>query len=151
MACSSLISRMPSCARNSSNEEPLLPFRFCARIYSNNLKHDVPRVTHSVKAMEGHAKAAVVEFTPATKVAGMTPEARRPLQASIANWIVESEKFDVVDTRHTREASQSILVKVNNENSTPGRTTASAAPPCGSGWSRCPPAVSTTPARSYKR
>ncbi len=68
--------------------------------------------------MTGHAKAAVVEFTPGTNVTGMTHEAKRHLQASIANWIVESEKFDVADIRHTREASQAILAEVNNPNST---------------------------------
>jgi curli biogenesis system outer membrane secretion channel CsgG len=68
--------------------------------------------------MRGHAKAAVVEFSPGANVSGMTHESKRHLQASIANWIVQKEKFDVVDTRHTREASQGILAEVNNESST---------------------------------
>ena len=68
--------------------------------------------------MTGHARAAVVEFTPAANVSGMTFESKRHLQASIANLIVESEKFDIVDTRHTREASKAVLAEVNNESST---------------------------------
>lgn len=68
--------------------------------------------------MRGHARAAVVEFTPASSVSGMTHESKRHLQASIANLIVQAEKFDVVDTKHTREASQAILAEVNNEGST---------------------------------
>jgi len=72
----------------------------------------------SAEKMRGHARAAVVEFTPGANVSGMTHESKRHLQASIANLIVDSEKFDIVDTRHTREASQSILAEVNNESST---------------------------------
>jgi TolB-like protein len=68
--------------------------------------------------MRGHARAAVVEFTPGPNVSGMTFESKRHLQASIANLIVQSEKLDIVDTNHTREASKAILAEVNNEKST---------------------------------
>lgn len=68
--------------------------------------------------MRGHARAAVVEFTPGPNVSGMTFESKRHLQASIANLIVQSEKFDIVDTNHTREASKAVLAEVNNETST---------------------------------
>jgi TolB-like protein len=68
--------------------------------------------------MRGHARAAVVEFSPGANVSGMTFESKRHLQASIANLIVQSEKFDIVDTNHTREASKGVLAEVNNESST---------------------------------
>jgi hypothetical protein len=68
--------------------------------------------------MRGHARAAVVEFSPGANVSGMTFESKRHLQASIANLIVQSEKFDIVDTHHTREASKGVLAEVNNESST---------------------------------
>lgn len=68
--------------------------------------------------MRGHARAAVVEFTPGANVSGMTFESKRQLQASIANLIVQSEKFDIVDTHHTREATKANLADVNNEGST---------------------------------
>jgi curli biogenesis system outer membrane secretion channel CsgG len=72
----------------------------------------------SAEKMRGHARAAVVEFTPGANVSGMTFESKRHLQASIANWIVQKETFDIVDTNHTREASKGVLAEVNNESST---------------------------------
>lgn len=66
----------------------------------------------------GHTRAAVVEFTPGANVSGMTFEAKRHLQASIANQLVQVEKFSIVDTNHTREASQAMLAEVNGEGST---------------------------------
>src|SRR5262245_29859944 len=66
----------------------------------------------------GQPKAAVIEFSPGANVTGMTHEAKRHLQASIANLLVESLKFHIVDVRHTREASQAILAEVNNDSST---------------------------------
>lgn len=63
-------------------------------------------------------KIAVVEFTPGATAAGMTAEAKRQLQASIAFALTESKKFDVVDVRRTREASQSVLAAVNSDSST---------------------------------
>jgi TolB-like protein len=66
----------------------------------------------------GHTKAAVVEFTPGPNASGMTAEAKRHLQASIAFSLEESLRFDIVDVRHTREASQGTLPAVNNDSST---------------------------------
>lgn len=66
----------------------------------------------------GHAKAAVIEFSPAAGAMGMTAEAKRHLQASIAFALEESMRFDIVDVRHTRQASQGILAAVNDERST---------------------------------
>jgi len=43
----------------------------------------------------------------------MTAEAKRQLQASIAFSLSESERFDVVDVRRTRAASQADLAAVN--------------------------------------
>lgn len=63
-------------------------------------------------------KIAVVEFTPGANAAGMTAEAKRQLQASIAFSLTESKKFDVVDVRRTRTASQSVLPAVNSDSNT---------------------------------
>ncbi len=71
----------------------------------------------TAEKQRGHARAAVVEFSPVANISGMTYEAKRHLQASIARSLVEAEKFDIVDTKHTREASQAILGEVNNEGS----------------------------------
>lgn len=68
--------------------------------------------------MKGHARAAVVEFTAGANVSGMTSESKRHLQATLSHRIVQSEKLDVVDTNHTRRASQAVLADVNNERST---------------------------------
>ena len=59
------------------------------------------------------ARVAVVEFTPGPSAPGMTAEARRQLQASIAFRLMKTNRFHVVDVRHTREASQADLVAVN--------------------------------------
>lgn len=59
------------------------------------------------------ARVAVVEFTPGPKASGMTAEAKRHLQASIAFALFESDRFDVVDVRHTRDASKADLVAIN--------------------------------------
>lgn len=66
----------------------------------------------------GHTKAAVVEFSPGANAVGMTAEAKRHLQASVAFSLVESLRYDIVDVRHTRQASQGILAAVNDERST---------------------------------
>ncbi|GAB3899783.1 hypothetical protein GCM10028803_21510 [Larkinella knui] len=58
-------------------------------------------------------RLAVVEFTPGPSVPGMTAEAKRQLQASIAFALFESDRFDVVDVRHTRDASKADLIAVN--------------------------------------
>lgn len=66
----------------------------------------------------GTVKAAVVEFTPGARAQEMTAEAKRQLQASIAFSLMQSHKFDIVDVRHTRDASQGTLAAVNNDSST---------------------------------
>lgn len=63
-------------------------------------------------------KAAVVEFTPGPNASGMTHEGKRHLQAHIASLLHKARIFHIVDVRHTREASQSILAAVNSGNST---------------------------------
>lgn len=63
-------------------------------------------------------KVAVIEFTPGANVSGMTPEAKRQLQASIAFSLTKTQRFDVVDVRRTRAASQSSLAAVNGDSST---------------------------------
>lgn len=59
------------------------------------------------------ARVAVVEFTPGANAPGMSVEAKRHLQASIAFSLFESDGFDVVDVRHTREASKANLIAIN--------------------------------------
>ena len=63
-------------------------------------------------------RIAVVEFTPGTNASGMTAEAKRHLQASIAFSLFESGRFDVVDVRNTRSASQASLPSINGDGST---------------------------------
>ena len=59
------------------------------------------------------ARIAVLEFTPATNVTGMTYEAKRHLQASIAFSLHSSGKFSVTDVRNTREVTQRDLSELN--------------------------------------
>jgi hypothetical protein len=66
----------------------------------------------------GKVRVAVVEFTPGASASGMTAEAKRQLQASIAFALMESDRFDVVDVRRTRAASQGALPAVNGDGST---------------------------------
>ena len=61
---------------------------------------------------------AVVEFSPGPNVSGMTYEAKRHLQASLAYALYESDKFHVVDVRRTRDASQADLAALNGGSST---------------------------------
>ena len=61
---------------------------------------------------------AVIEFSPGSNASGMTPEAKRQLQASLAFALVESDRFDVVDVRRTRAASQGDLAGINGGSST---------------------------------
>ncbi|MFN0110593.1 MAG: CsgG/HfaB family protein [Blastocatellia bacterium] len=63
-------------------------------------------------------KVAVIEFTPGPNASGMTPEAKRQLQASLAFALFESRRFDVVDVRRTRDASQADLAAINGGSST---------------------------------
>ena len=72
--------------------------------------------TSSGKAVE--VKAAMIEFSPGSNASGMTPEAKRQLQSSLAFALVESDKFDVVDVRRTRAASQDDLAAINDGSST---------------------------------
>ena len=62
-------------------------------------------------------KVAVVEFSPEPNAPGMTVEAKRHLQASLAFALYESKRFDVVDVRRTRDASQGDLAALNNGSS----------------------------------
>ena len=63
-------------------------------------------------------KVAVTEFSPEPNAPGMTPEAKRQLQASLAFALFESDRFDVVDVRRTRAASQDDLAAINEGAST---------------------------------
>jgi len=63
-------------------------------------------------------KVAVSEFSPGPNAPGMTPEAKRQLQASLAFALFESDRFDVVDVRRTRAASQDNLTAINDGSST---------------------------------
>ncbi|HMQ02783.1 MAG TPA: hypothetical protein PKD26_02600 [Pyrinomonadaceae bacterium] len=58
-------------------------------------------------------KVAVVEFTPGPNASVMTAEDKRQLQASIAFSLFSSKKFDVVDVRNTRAASNGDLAAIN--------------------------------------
>ena len=62
---------------------------------------------------KAEVKMAVVEFSPGPNASVMTAEAKRHLQASLAFALVESDRFDVVDVRRTRAASQGDLAALN--------------------------------------
>ena len=64
------------------------------------------------------AKVAVIEFSPESNASGMTAEAKRQLQASLAFALFESDRFDVVDVRRTRAASADDLADINGGSST---------------------------------
>lgn len=74
--------------------------------------------TRSGAANTSKTKIAVVEFTPGPNASGMTAEAKRQLQASIAFELTETKKFDVVDVRNTRSATQASLAAINGDTST---------------------------------
>ena len=63
-------------------------------------------------------KMAVVEFSPAAKASGMTPEAKRQLQAGVAAALEKTRKFDIADVRWTRDESQENLAALNGGSST---------------------------------
>lgn len=63
-------------------------------------------------------RVAVVEFSPGPNAPGMTYEAKRHLQASLAFALMDSHRFSVVDVRRTRDASQSDLAALNGGSST---------------------------------
>lgn len=69
-------------------------------------------------AGKARVRVAVVEFTPGPNVSGMTHEAKRHLQASLAFALVESDGFDVVDVRQTRAASSGDLTVINGDAAT---------------------------------
>jgi TolB-like protein len=66
----------------------------------------------------GRTKVAVIEFSPEPGASTMTHEAKRQVQASLAFALVESKRFDVVDVRRTRDASQGDLASINVDAST---------------------------------
>jgi len=68
----------------------------------------------SSKGGSGKARIAVVEFTPGPNASGMTAEGKRQLQSSIAFSLFESRRFDVVDVRNTRAATQADLSAINS-------------------------------------
>jgi TolB-like protein len=68
-------------------------------------------------AKAAKVKVAVIEFSPGPNASGMAPEAKRQLQASLAFALVESDRFDVVDVRRTRAASQGDLAAINGDSS----------------------------------
>ena len=63
-------------------------------------------------------KLAVLEFTPGPNASGMTHEAKRQMQASLAFALFNTKRFDVVDVRNTRAASQADLAAINGSAST---------------------------------
>lgn len=63
-------------------------------------------------------KLAVVEFTPEAEALTMTHEAKRHLQASLAQALFKSPRFRVVDVKWTREASRADLARINLDAST---------------------------------
>jgi TolB-like protein len=63
-------------------------------------------------------KLAVVEFTPEAEASRMTHEAKRHLQASLAQALFNSQRFRVVDVKWTREASRADLDRINRGPST---------------------------------
>jgi TolB-like protein len=64
-------------------------------------------------AKGAEVKVAVTEFSPEPNASGMSPEAKRQLQASLAFALFESDRFDVVDVRRTRAASAGDLAAIN--------------------------------------
>src|SRR5262245_15439537 len=66
-------------------------------------------------------KVAVIEFSPQAAASGMTYEAKRHVQASMAYALHSSlkyKRFHVVDVKHTREASAANLAAINGGPST---------------------------------
>lgn len=63
-------------------------------------------------------KVAVVEFTPTGDAAAMSDNAKRWLQSQLSATLHDTRKFNVYDTRHTRNASQGNLRGINLDSST---------------------------------
>ncbi len=68
------------------------------------------------KAVE--VKLAVIEFSPGANASGMTAEAKRQLQTTLAAELANSKQFDVADIRWTRNESQNDLANLNGSSST---------------------------------
>lgn len=58
-------------------------------------------------------KTAVVEFTPGSNASAMNDMAKRNLQTTLSASLNNTRKFDVYDTRHTRNATQESLATIN--------------------------------------
>ncbi|HMO81475.1 MAG TPA: CsgG/HfaB family protein [Pyrinomonadaceae bacterium] len=58
-------------------------------------------------------KTAVVEFTPGPNASTMNDQAKRGLQTMLSARLNHTRKFNVYDTRHTRNASQADLAAIN--------------------------------------
>lgn len=85
-----------------------------------SLAHIAPEETTAEQqaARAAKVKVAVIEFSPGPNASGMTHEAKRHLQASLAFALFDSKRFEVVDVRWTRDASQSDLAAINGNSST---------------------------------
>jgi hypothetical protein len=89
---------------------------FAGVSFAQNSSEEKAGERHAGKAAE--VKVAVIEFSPGPNASGMTPEAKRHLQASLAFALFETDRFDVVDVRRTRAASQGDLAALNGGSST---------------------------------
>lgn len=58
-------------------------------------------------------KTAVVEFTPGPGASAMNDQAKRGLQTMLSARLNHTRKFNVYDTRHTRNASNANLEAIN--------------------------------------
>lgn len=83
-----------------------------------SLASSIEKTGERQAAKEAKVKVAVIEFSPGPNASGMTYEAKRQLQASLAFALFESDRFDVVDVRNTRAASQGDLAAINGGSST---------------------------------
>ena len=75
-------------------------------------------VSHAQTSSADKVKVAVTEFTPGPNAPGMTFEAKRHMQASLAYALFDTKRFHVVDVRNTRAASQADLAAINGGAST---------------------------------
>jgi TolB-like protein len=58
-------------------------------------------------------KTVVVEFTPGPNASAMNDQAKRGLQSMLSSRLHHTRKFNVYDTRHTRNASDANLEAIN--------------------------------------
>ncbi len=68
-------------------------------------------------ARDKGVKTLVVEFTAGPNASAMNDMARRQLQTTLSASLNHTRKFDVYDTRHTRNATQSNLTVINASDS----------------------------------